>query len=141
MANTLVRNSGTDISGGSKSAGQERLSSPLRTLIGLDPFRNFFSNLDSELEMLRTESGYEVGIPVPGYKPSQIEVTFQDGALTISGKNDRRYFNRTLVLPDNVDAEKIDARVEDGMLVLKLERVPEAQPRKVHIRTASNQNS
>ncbi|GAC1614089.1 MAG: hypothetical protein NVS9B12_15050 [Vulcanimicrobiaceae bacterium] len=139
MATTLVRNnSGGAGSAGPGSAGHEQLSSPFRNLMGLDPFRNFFSSFDAELEMIRTESGYEVGVPVPGYKPAQIDVTLQDGALNISGKNDRRYFNRTLLLPEDVDCEKIDARVEDGMLLLKLDRLPEAQPKKIQIKTSAN---
>ena len=36
--------------------------------------------------------------------------------------------------PDDVDPEKIDARVTDGMLALTLERRPETQPRRIAVK-------
>jgi HSP20 family molecular chaperone IbpA len=123
MADTLTRN------------GQEasRLASwtPIRDLLGFDPFgamRGF------EYEVTRTENGYEVEIPVPGLGPDNVEVTFQDDVIAIQAKGDRRSFARSFTVPDDVDPEKIEARVANGMLVLTLARRPEAQPRRIAVK-------
>jgi HSP20 family protein len=112
--------------------------SPWREMLGYDPFRRFFSNLDPEIDVVRTESGFDVEIPVAGFKADDIEIVVKDDILTVSGKNDRRAFTRSLKLPDDIDTENVDAGVENGLLALKLRRHPEAQPRKITIKTSHN---
>ena len=106
---------------------------PFRDLLGLDPFRDLLSTWNVDYGVSRTEAGYEVEVPVPGYKPEEIDISYQDGMVTISGKSDRRSFSRSLTLPEDVDEDRIQARVENGMLRLDLARVPEAQPKKISI--------
>jgi HSP20 family protein len=115
----------------------------LADLIGLEPrdlFRNFYSPLALDasmgqggIEISRTEHGYLVEIPVAGYKPDQIEVTYKDDVLSISGKSERRSFTRSLVLPEEVDPDNVNATVEHGLLTLSLNRRPEAQPKQIKI--------
>lgn len=107
---------------------------PFRDLLGFDPFQHLRSNMAFEYDVTRTESGYEVEVPVPGYKPSQIDVTFKDGVIAVSGKSDRRTFSRSFTVPEEVDPETIEARVQDGMLVLSLARRPEAQPKRIQVK-------
>lgn len=108
---------------------------PFRDLLGFDPFRSLGSNWAYEYDVTRTEGGYEVEVPVPGFKAEQIDVTFKDGVLSVNGKNDRRTFARSFTVPEDVDAENIDAHVSDGMLVLTLNRRPEAQPKRISIKS------
>lgn len=108
---------------------------PFRDLLGFDPFRSLGSNWAYEYDVTRTEAGYEVEVPVPGFKAEQIDVTFKDGVLSVNGKNERRTFARSFTIPEDVDAENIDAHVSDGMLVLALNRRPEAQPKKISIKS------
>jgi HSP20 family molecular chaperone IbpA len=112
--------------------------SPWREMLGYDPFRRFFSNLDPEIDVVRTESGFDVEIPVAGFKPEDIEIIVKDDILTVSGKNERRAFTRSLRLPDDINTENVGAVVEHGLLSLKLSRHPEAQPRKIEIKTSRN---
>ncbi len=111
---------------------------PLRDVLGYDPFRRFFSTLDPEIDVIRTEAGFDVEIPVAGYKPNEIDITVKDDVLTVAGKNERRAFTRALKLPDDVDTASIDASVEHGMLALRLSRHPQARPRKIEIKTGAN---
>jgi len=94
----------------------------------------FSTNQFSGMEVTRTESGYNVEIPVAGFRPDQIEATLEDSVLTVAGKNEKRSFTRSLVVPDDIDAEKIDAKVEDGMLTLALTLHPKAQPKRITIK-------
>lgn len=104
---------------------------PFRDWLGFDPFQ---SMRGFEYDVTRTENGYEVEVPVPGFKPENVEVTFQDDVISIAAKGDRRSFARSFTVPEDVDPEKIDARVTDGMLVLTLARRPEAQPRRISVK-------
>ncbi len=113
----------------------------LADFLGLEPFdfTNFSSpfvdaaGIRGGLEITRSENGYAVEIPVPGYTPDQIEVTMKDGVLTVSGKTERRSFTRSLALPEEIDPDTVAARVEHGMLTLNLSRRPEAQPKRIAI--------
>jgi HSP20 family protein len=120
----------------------------LADAVGLEPldlFRNFYSPFALNgamelggLDISRTETGYVVEIPVPGYKPTDIEITFKDEVLSISGKSERRTFTRSLVLPDEIDPENVQARVEHGLLTLNLSRRPEAEPKHIKINVSDN---
>jgi len=106
---------------------------PFRDLLGFDPFASMRSNWGFEYDVTRTENGYEVEVPVPGFKPEEVEVTYQDDVIAVNAKSDRRSFTRSFTVPEDVDPEKIEARVTNGMLVLTLARRPEAQPRRISV--------
>jgi HSP20 family molecular chaperone IbpA len=108
--------------------------SPLREMLGYDPFRRFFSNVDPQIDVIRTENGFDVEIPVPGFKTDEIEIVVKENILTVTGKSERRAFTRSLKLPDDVNTQAIEASVENGLLLLNLARHPEAQPRKIQIK-------
>jgi HSP20 family molecular chaperone IbpA len=122
---------------GTETPGGAITYSPLREMLGYDPFRRFFSNVDPQIDVIRTEKGFDVEIPVPGFKTDQIEIVVKDNILTVTGKSERRAFTRSLKLPDDVDAQNIEASVENGLLLLTLARHPEAQPRKIEIQNRS----
>jgi HSP20 family molecular chaperone IbpA len=109
--------------------------SPLREMLGYDPFRRFFSNVDPQIDVIRTDGGFEVEIPVPGFKTDQIELVVKENILTLTGKSERRAFTRSLKLPDDVDTQNIDASVDNGLLTLALHRHPDAQPRRIEIKS------
>jgi HSP20 family protein len=104
---------------------------PFRDLLGFDPFQNIRGAYGFDYEVSRTENGYEIEVPVPGFNSSNVDVSFKDGVLSIAGKTDRRTFTRSFTVPEDVDADSIGARVQDGLLVLSLRRHPEAQPKKI----------
>ncbi len=106
-------------------------SSPLQRLFGFDPFANMMTNWDYGFEVTRTETGYEVEVPVPGFNSAHIEVTFKDAIISVNGKNQKRSFSRSFTVPEDVDPEKIRAVVTDGMLKVTLDRHPQAQPKRI----------
>jgi HSP20 family protein len=128
MTDSLVRN---------QNRGQaSRMTpwTPFRDLLSVDPFQSLRSNWAFDYDVTRTENGYDVEVPVPGFKPDDIEVTFQDDIISVNAKSERRSFTRSFTVPDDVDPEKIEARVSDGMLVLTLARRPEAQPKRINVK-------
>jgi len=107
--------------------------SPLQSLFGFDPFQGVMRNWDYGFEVTRTESGYIVDVPVPGFNSSSIDMTLKDGIISVIGKTDRRTFSRAFNVPEDVDPDKINATVADGMLSITLERHPAAQPKKISV--------
>lgn len=82
---------------------------------------------------------------IPGVKPEDVRVSFENNILTISGTKEQvaeekaekvhRYertygeFTRTFTLPATVDASKIKAVVEQGLLTLTLPKSEQAKPK------------
>ena len=104
-------------------------------LLGWDPFRNFYSGVGQAggIEVARAENGYSVEIPVAGFRPEEIDVTLEDDVLTVSGKSEKRQFKRSLLLPEEIDGDNIQAKVEHGMLTIALNVHPKAQPKKIAV--------
>ncbi len=120
------------------AADRSRLPFQPSDIFGFDPFRNFFSSGASGpgLEINRTDDGYTVEVPVAGFGPEDVEVTLENGVLSISGKSEKRSFTRSLLLPDEIDGDNVQAHVEHGMLTLTLNLLPKAQPKKIAIKTS-----
>jgi HSP20 family protein len=104
----------------------------LGDFLGFDPFRTLTTG-GFGFEINKTESGYAVELPVAGYAPDSIDVTLEDRVLTVSGRTERRNFTRALLIPDEIDAESIGAKVEHGMLTITMSVHPKAQPRKINV--------
>ena len=88
---------------------------------------------------------------VPGIKVADLNISALRNRVSISGKREipkehegtsyhRREraegpFNRTVTLPAEVNAEKIDARYTDGVLTLTLPKAEAAKPRQIVVKT------
>jgi HSP20 family molecular chaperone IbpA len=113
----------------------------LGSLFEWEPFHGFLPrNWQSMfgIEVNRREDGYDVEIPVPGFRPEDIDVTYQDGVLTVTGKTDRRTFTRSLSVPDDIDEESINANVEHGMLIVSMRQHPARQPKRINVGTGAS---
>lgn len=103
------------------------------------------------MDLAETAEGFEISVDLPGIKPEDVKLELHDGQLLISGKResttekkDKNYhyterasgsFMRAIALPGDVDADKIDANYEHGVLVVKLPKSAKAQPKKIEIRS------
>ncbi len=85
---------------------------------------------------------------VPGLKMDDIEVLVQGDELTVKGErkeseqegvthhlHERKAgeFHRTLQLPVEIDAEKVEASLRDGVLTIKLPKSQAVLPRKITV--------
>jgi HSP20 family protein len=89
---------------------------------------------------------------VPGVAVEQIDVSMEDGVLTVSGERSveqledttgaRHFerqsgrFHRRFSLPDSVDAEAIAAKCSNGILEVIIPKLPEVQPRRITVEAA-----
>lgn len=110
-------------------------------LFGFDPFRALFSNAPNGYnygaEIRKSENGWTVEIPVPGFKPDEIDVTVEDRVLTVNGKSERRSFQRSILLPEEINVDSIEAKAEHGLLALTLPLHPKAQPRHIEVKVVN----
>jgi HSP20 family protein len=87
---------------------------------------------------------------VAGLKPEDLEIEIKDDVLTLKGESasdsigDGSYllreiqhggFRRSLHLPEPIEVEKVEAKVENGLLTIRLPKAEEARPKTIKINT------
>jgi HSP20 family protein len=99
------------------------------------------------------ETALTFAVELPGVKLENVEVTANDGVLTIHGHKtedrkegeegryhlvERSYgsFTRRFQLPQGVDGDKIEADVADGMLEVRIPKAAMPQPKRIPIQSA-----
>ena len=101
-----------------------------------------------EVDIFETEAGITLLADIPGVTPDKLNIDLRDSVLTITGDVDRpeaaeeeslvleyetgRYY-RQFTLSEVVDQAKIDAKLNLGVLRLRLPKVAKATPRKIAI--------
>jgi len=102
------------------------------------------------LDVAEQDDKYVVKASVPGIKPEDVEITLTDNVLTIKGETkaeneikeenyhlrERRFgsFVRSIALPNSVDAEKIEAVNENGVLTLTLPKAEAIKPKRIEVK-------
>ena len=95
-----------------------------------------FQNVLPEANIVENKKEYQIELAVPGLDKKDFNIEMKNGMLTISAEKeeetkseDKNYLSRefsysslyrSFVLPDNLLADKIDAKYENGVLKLKL---------------------
>ncbi len=102
-----------------------------------------------ETNLYEDKDGYIIVSKVPDVDKSSIEVNLKDNTLTIRGERkkevpkgakillDERFngtFERSFILNDKIDSERIGAEANNGLLVVKLPKSPDSKPRKIEIK-------
>src|SRR5215208_4550233 len=102
------------------------------------------------VDVLQKEGDLVVRVEMPGVKPEDVHVAVHNRVLTISGERkvdeeeeragyyvrELRHgsFQRSMILPEGVDEERIHARYQDGILEVALEGAAAArEPRSIQI--------
>jgi HSP20 family protein len=104
-----------------------------------------------DVEVLRQPNNLVVRVDLPGIPPDDIEISIDDGLLTIAGertqeqrsdengylRTERSYgtFLRTVVLPEDADESRIEARVENGVLEINIPVAGENRSRRIPVRS------
>ena len=91
-----------------------------------------------------TETGYRYDLELPGLKKDELKVTLTDGVLAVKGQ--KRLFRdgaetaveveRSLLVPEDVDPEKVHARYVEGILTLEFSKREEAKPKTIQVKVA-----
>ncbi|GAV21092.1 HSP20 family protein [Mariprofundus micogutta] len=101
------------------------------------------------VDIKETDDALLVQAELSGIEKKDVHLEVKDGVLTLSGE--RRYekdvkeenvhrveraygqFSRSFSLPSNVDAEKVEATMKDGVLEVRLPKRESAKPKSIAI--------
>ncbi|MEQ1568434.1 MAG: Hsp20/alpha crystallin family protein [Myxococcota bacterium] len=88
------------------------------------------------VDVLEGPEGLKLVIDLPGVAPDQIEVRAENRVLTVQGKRADRPlgWRRAFTLAPTIDAQRIEARTENGVLYLTLPTAESAKPRRIEVR-------
>jgi len=104
------------------------------------------------MDVVRRDSDVVLRIDLPGADPDSIEVSTDRRVLTVSAKRDDKYaegdkpvvrervmgtFSRKIRLAETVDADKVEAAYENGVLTVVLPITEQAKPHKIEIKRPS----
>jgi HSP20 family protein len=120
-----------------------------------------FSNLDWQfrespaaawvppVDVFEEADAIRIMAEVPGVKPEDVKISVEGNTLTIQGtkqqqaeertervhRYERTYgqFERSFTLPATVDADRIQASYESGVLTVSLPKVEKAKPRQIRV--------
>jgi len=125
-----------------------------------DLFSRFFEGRPSEgtgfeeaglpaVETLSKNGNFVVRLDLPGMDPKEVDISVTDDVLTVKGERRRKEekkegeyvrtevsygsFERSLRLPAKIDADKIKASYENGVLEIAMPMAKESEPKKVHV--------
>ena len=105
------------------------------------------------VDIFESDEAYTLVTSVPGFKEDQVEVTFEDGILTIKAKagehrtpgrwlrQERPYgsFVRRLEVPSQVETGKISAQFQNGELTVSIPKTAKPKPVKIQIGTGQKE--
>lgn len=96
-------------------------------------------------EIDETDTHFLLSFDLPGVARKDIQIEVRDEKLIVSGErvrasdakraSERAYgkFERVFALPSDVDAEKIEASHEDGVLSIAIPKAESAKPRQIPV--------
>ena len=106
------------------------------------------------LDVSRDANALHVEAALPGVKPEDVDITVENGTVTISGKTaeERRAeegsyvlqeirrgsFSRSVSLPTGLEPDKATATFENGILRLEIPKAEQVKPRQIKISPVSN---
>ena len=128
---------------------QHEINKMFNSFFGSDPADDFVANWSPRLDVVEDKENYIVKIDIPGMRKEDVKITLRENVLTVRGDRaeeakrdddtyhiiERRFgkFSRSLTLPTNVQPNKIEAKMNEGVLIVTLPKAEEAKPREINI--------
>jgi HSP20 family protein len=121
-----------------------------------DTFARNGGSFTPAVDIKENDNEIRLEIELPGMRPEDVEITAENGVLTVRGEKqeerregeDNRYqvvervygtFVRTFQLPQGVDADQIRAEFNNGVLALHIPKAALPQPKRIEIGGVSGQ--
>ena len=101
------------------------------------------------MDLVEADDHFVLKADLPGLTDDDVTIEVQDGTLTLSGERKSEHetrekgwyrlersfgrFSRSLTLPEGVDADKIEASFDKGVLEVRIPKPEERKPRRIAI--------
>jgi HSP20 family protein len=123
-----------------------------RELLSWDPFfaGRQATAFSPAFEVKETHEAFVLRADVPGVAESDLDIAVHNNVLSVSGVRhaeerkegdsyalyERQYgsFSRSFSLPDMADGERVDAKLQNGVLTLTIAKKADAKPRKIALK-------
>jgi HSP20 family protein len=100
------------------------------------------------VDIEETDDGYVVEVDLPNVSSDDVSVELRDNELRISGEYRQRertgvlrrqtrrigQFEYVVALPGELDADKVDATLSDGVLTVRVGKAVASQPRRIEVK-------
>lgn len=116
-----------------------------------DTFGDTGAGVFPPMNITQDDNNFYLRAEVPGIKPKDISISAVRNRVSLAAKREiqreNEYvsyhrkelpegsFNRTVTLPMEVNAERVDAKYADGILAVTLPKAEEAKPRQIVVKT------
>lgn len=104
------------------------------------------------LDVEEDDERFVLHVELPGVRGDEVDLALEEGVLTVSGQREfyggrdregfrrieRRFgrFHRAVRLPERIDADRVEATYEDGMLRVVVPKADASRARRIRVRTA-----
>lgn len=109
----------------------------------------FVRSFAAPANLWEEDGKWRAEVELPGIKQEHIDLTLEKNRLKITAdrpapEGNRKYHHqersygkieRVIMLPETADPDSIDAELRDGVLHLTFKKKPEAQPRKISVKS------
>jgi len=109
----------------------------------VDTARDFIT---PEVNIVETKEGYVLEAEMPGVTKDGLDISLEDNVLTLVGRrapgpvgtslyreSQTADFRRVFEWDPSIEGEKINARIEQGILTLTLPKAEKVKPRKITV--------
>ncbi|MDT8410767.1 MAG: Hsp20/alpha crystallin family protein [Wenzhouxiangellaceae bacterium] len=102
------------------------------------------------VDVKESTDAYNVNADLPGVDPRNVDITLENGVLTIRGEREEERkeegdnfhrverfsgsFSRRFMLPDVADSDGVEARMDKGVLKIRIPKTEKAMARKIEIK-------
>lgn len=109
------------------------------------------------IDLVETDEHFVLRADLPGVSAEDVKVELDDDVLTVSGERESKVeaqsegvhrieraagrFSRSLTLPAGVDADKIEASFDRGVLEVRVPKPETAAPRRVEIKVGAGEGA
>lgn len=122
------------------------------TFGGLPATTGFFEGWTPAIDLFEDHEKFTVQAELPGMKKEDIQINLHGNTLNLSGERksedqqrqgenyrSERYFGRfqrSITLPQPVDAGRVDASYKDGLLCIRLPKTEEAKRKQIEVKAS-----
>jgi HSP20 family protein len=104
------------------------------------------------VDVFEDKDAVKIIAELPGVRPDEVKLSIENNILTLRGEKkqvaeettervhryERSYgmFERSFALPNTVDADRVEARFENGLLTIQLPKEERARPREIQVKVS-----